>query len=193
MKGPAPEQRILEAAIQCIERFGIEAVTTRRIAELAGVNSASINYYFRSKDALLERVLAATTENSAGDWQRLIDDPTLPPRERLRAILRELLEGQQKFPHLAKAHLHGPLMEGDFDTVFARRFRRFLARARDALAKELPARKADLEPRLAALFCAALGWGFLGGFFSEFQSVNPERPGHRAKFAEFLLQRFFPE
>ncbi len=193
MKEPAPEQRILEAAIQCIERFGIEAVTTRRIAEQAGVNSASINYYFRSKEALLERVLAATTENAIGDWERIVADDRLPPRERLRAILRELLDGQQKFPNLAKAHLHGPLSEGDFDTVFARRFREFLARARDALARALPARKADLEPRLAALFSAALGLGFLKGLFRGLPAVDPARPERRAAYAEFLLQRFFPE
>ena len=44
---------IIEAVIDCIEKYGIDKVTTRRIAEQAGTNIASINYYFRSKDVLL--------------------------------------------------------------------------------------------------------------------------------------------
>ncbi len=42
---PGPiERKIIEAAIECIEQYGIQGATNRRIAEIAGVNSAAINY-----------------------------------------------------------------------------------------------------------------------------------------------------
>ena len=40
-----PRQLILEAVVTCIEKYGIDKLTTRRIAEAAGTNVASINYY----------------------------------------------------------------------------------------------------------------------------------------------------
>jgi AcrR family transcriptional regulator len=167
----AAEQRMVDAAIQCIELVGIEAVTTRKIAEMAGMNSAAVNYYFRSKEALLERALAATTENAIGDWERIITDPAMDPVDRLRAVLRELLEGVQRFPNLSKAHLHGPIMEGDFDTVFARRFRAFLVRARNALAPVLPGGTAGLELKL--LPCSQRPWG--GGSSAGCSPILPRR------------------
>ena len=181
---------MVEATIECIEAVGIEAVTIRRIAEIAGMNSAAVNYYFRSKQALLERALAATTEKAIGDWERIVADPAVDPKDRLKAVLEELLEGVRKFPNLSRAHLRGPIMEGDFDTVFARRFRGFLLRAREALAPALPGGAAGLELRLAALFSAALGWGLFGGMFGDLPGGTPEDPDSRRQYLEFLLSRF---
>ncbi len=187
----SPEERIVSAAIQCIEMVGIEAVTTRKIAQTAGVNNAAINYYFRSKNVLLERALATTTENAIGDWERIIADSAVPPADRLRSILQELLEGTQKFPNISKAHLHGPIMEGDFDTVFAQRFRSFIKLARDALAQALPTFKpAALELKLTLLFSAVMGWGLLGGMFAALPGADPERPECRERYLELLLSQF---
>ena len=184
------ERRILDAAIQCIEMVGIQAATIRKIAQIAGVNSAAINYYFRSKDALLDRVLAATTENAFGDWERLIEDPTIPVVDRLRSILLEALEGTQQFPNLVKAHLHGPIMNSDYETVFAKRFRAFMVRARDALTQALPGNLDNLENRLVALFSATFGMGLLRGLFSEYTGADLGRPESRAVYLELLLRHF---
>jgi AcrR family transcriptional regulator len=50
------EQKIIEAAIACVEKYGIIGTTNRCIAEIAGVNSPAIIYYFRSKEVLIRRV-----------------------------------------------------------------------------------------------------------------------------------------
>jgi AcrR family transcriptional regulator len=153
------------------------------------MNSAAVNYYFRSKDALLERALAATTENAIGDWERIVENESLAPRERLRAVLEELLEGVRKFPNLSRAHLYGPIMEGDFGTAFARRFRSFVIRASEALAPALSREDAP-ELRLAALFSAAMGWGLLGEMFADFPRAAPGDPEARKRYLELLLNRF---
>src|SRR5574341_1009582 len=50
----SPRDQILGAVLTAIEKHGIDSLTTRKIAEEAGTNIASINYYFRSKDLLVE-------------------------------------------------------------------------------------------------------------------------------------------
>ena len=59
-------QTILQAAVEAIADLGWGNVTTRRIAERAGVNNALIHYYFGSKDELLRR---AVTERFAADFE----------------------------------------------------------------------------------------------------------------------------
>ena len=46
-------EQILEAAREALTQNGYENITTRRIAEAAGVNIAALHYYFGSKEALL--------------------------------------------------------------------------------------------------------------------------------------------
>jgi AcrR family transcriptional regulator len=71
-------QKILDAASLLIAELGWSAVTTRRIAERAGVNNALIHYYFGTKNALL--IEAASTmfaEEFEGPMVRMAAAPTL--------------------------------------------------------------------------------------------------------------------
>jgi len=54
----APRGRILAAARKLFAQRGLTTTTTRAIAEHAQVNLAMIHYYYGSKEALYERVLA---------------------------------------------------------------------------------------------------------------------------------------
>ena len=42
------EEKIILATIECLEKYGFQGTTIRKIAEAAGSNSAAVNYYFRS-------------------------------------------------------------------------------------------------------------------------------------------------
>lgn len=54
----SPASRIFSAARACFARDGFDAASTRAIAEAAGMNQALVHYYFGSKAALYQRVLA---------------------------------------------------------------------------------------------------------------------------------------
>jgi len=60
-----PRERILEAARVALLRDGYEKITTRRIAEEARVNIATLHYHYGSKEALLSAAVGVTLENSA--------------------------------------------------------------------------------------------------------------------------------
>jgi len=83
MTGLPPEKRILEATIACIEQDGIDNLTTRKIAEQAGVNIAAINYYFRSKERLVEEAKQMTLEHMRGDLLEIVEQVETPFLQRL--------------------------------------------------------------------------------------------------------------
>ncbi len=71
-------RKILDAAAELIAELGWPDVTTRRIAERAGVNNALIHYYFGTKDALLfEAASTVFTEEFGEPMTRLLTASTL--------------------------------------------------------------------------------------------------------------------
>jgi AcrR family transcriptional regulator len=64
-------ERILAAAERLFAQKGIEKTSTRDITSEAGVNTASVNYYFRSKDALAEEIFVRLAERATS--MRLAD------------------------------------------------------------------------------------------------------------------------
>lgn len=63
MKTPPPSrERLLEAAIKCFGTHGYEGTSTRDLAKEAGVNIASISYYFKDKRGLYREVLKSLAE-----------------------------------------------------------------------------------------------------------------------------------
>lgn len=100
------EKKILEAAIDCIEEFGAGGATVRRIAAKAGVNVAAINYYFRTKEQMMERVVELTLQNAFG-WDDLQQTDALPPAQQVFAIFSHLGEGAQRYPEITRMHFFG--------------------------------------------------------------------------------------
>jgi len=57
-------ERILIAAESLFAQKGVEKTSTREITAQAAVNVASVNYYFRSKEALAEEIFARLAERA---------------------------------------------------------------------------------------------------------------------------------
>jgi AcrR family transcriptional regulator len=149
---PSPiETKIIEAAIDCIEKYGIRGATNRRIADMAGVNSAAINYYFRSKDALIGRVMQTTLHN-AFDWADIERLPGGSAAERCKAVFNHLIAGGVNYPGISRAHFYDLLVEGNYEILAVERLNEFIAR----LAADLAARGAKLDPVALRLACAQI-------------------------------------
>lgn len=80
------ESKIILATIACIAQNGIAATSTHNIARRAKLNQGNIHYYFRSKDALLKRVLELLYENSSQNIDAL-SDKSISPAKRLEMII----------------------------------------------------------------------------------------------------------
>ncbi len=95
------------AAIDLLEREGGTNITTRAIAAAAGVNVAAINYYFRSKDALLEEALRSTWTHSLEHFHEYLGGDPWDLRKGIDALAGFFLEGGTRFPNLVRAHIFG--------------------------------------------------------------------------------------
>lgn len=74
------------ATVDCISSRGVAATSTHEIAKQAKLNQGNIHYYFRSKDALMRRVLELLYENSSHNIKAL-QDKRVSPRVRLEMII----------------------------------------------------------------------------------------------------------
>lgn len=126
------EIKIIEAAIDCIEQFGLKGATNRRIAEKAGVNLAAINYYFRSKENLIARVMETTLHN-AFDWEDIQELPGSTAQERCIAVFDELIEGGCNYPGITRAHFYDLIADGNYDSQIVKRYSEFIKRLSEDL------------------------------------------------------------
>ncbi|MEX0850985.1 MAG: TetR/AcrR family transcriptional regulator [Gaiellaceae bacterium] len=87
----AAEEALLDAAERLLVSVGYAAVTTRRLAEEAGVNHGLVHYYFGSMDNLLVRTLERFTQKLIAR-QRAMYEAEVPFVERWREAMRYLDE-----------------------------------------------------------------------------------------------------
>ena len=185
--------RIVEAAITCIERDGLQGVTIRGIAREAGVNSAAISYYFRSKDALMGEALAMTLENAFGDWEVLLREKSGNLHPRIRAILVEVFEGSLRFPGIVKAHLYDTFVNGTGNTAFIKRFTKFLSSLTREMAVLFPDRSVrEIEAEVIQMVSAVLLPGILPQLYRRAVGIDLSRADGRAAYVDSLLEHYFP-
>ena len=84
------EEALLDAAERLLVEVGYVGITTRRLAEEAGVNHGLVHYYFGSNDNLLVRALERFTERLIARQRELYAADT-PFLEKWRAAMRYLL------------------------------------------------------------------------------------------------------
>ena len=87
----AAEDALLDAAERLLVDAGYAKVTTRRVAEEAGINHGLVHYYFGSIENLLVRVLERFTERLV-QRQRELYAQDLPFIEKWREAMRYLVE-----------------------------------------------------------------------------------------------------
>lgn len=188
-KPTSTEQKIIEAAILCIEKYGVQDTTNRKIAEMAGVNNAAINYYFRSKDALVQRCMEVTLDN-AFDWKDFSLLPYGSARERCVAVFNDLIIGGCNYPGLTRAHFFEMFATGNTNIRGVQRYNEFL----EKLAGELQLLGSDLSPeelRLALMeIGAAVIMMILGpDMYAEKFGLDIRKEADRQKFLNRLVDR----
>lgn len=125
------KQQIILATIDCIERLGLQVVTSRDIATAAGVNVAAVNYHFGTKQRLLERAMQVTIDNGMEDFRALLGATDQPFRTRMRRFYVRLLQGGQEYPNITRAHLYASVVEGEPPGPFLRRLSALLQETLD--------------------------------------------------------------
>jgi AcrR family transcriptional regulator len=110
-------EAIIEAAARIIEANGLAALSTNRVAELAGVSVGSLYQYFPNKEALVEEVRERFGLRFQASMLELLGRlPGLGLREAIRAWVTMLVDLHAESPGVhnavgtgTPAEAHGPL------------------------------------------------------------------------------------
>ena len=92
----AAEEALLDAAERLLVDVGYARVTTRRLAEEAGVNHGLVHYYFGSIENVLVRTLERFTERLT-QRQREMYAADIPFIEKWRTAIRYLVEEDVRY------------------------------------------------------------------------------------------------
>jgi AcrR family transcriptional regulator len=187
----APADRILAAALACMERDGIEATGIRDIAREAGVNSAAINYYFRSKDNLIRLALERSLENAFDEIVNELDRLRargLPTRAALERVMDDHVRHVGDYPRLAYAHLRDALVNQHYEGEAVKRLNAFLEQLLERLAPEpASARAQELRLLLVQAWGSLLLHGVLPRLFEPFLRLDLSDAAVRARYVERLF------
>jgi TetR/AcrR family transcriptional regulator, regulator of biofilm formation and stress response len=98
-RGAARREALLEAVLRIVADVGADAVTHRRVAEVADLPLASTTYWFQSKEQLLTAALELAAERDVARLQEFVaeplDDHADPLALAVDAILDPLAESAQ--------------------------------------------------------------------------------------------------
>ncbi|MGA7671592.1 MAG: TetR/AcrR family transcriptional regulator [Nitrolancea sp.] len=132
---------IIESALAVLGRDGFSNLTTRAIAQEAGVNQALINYHFGTKDKLLAQMLAALDSSKFGRQLDLYHEPGVPLSRKWRQAINfyreDLADG---FVRITQELL----TIGSVHADVAERYQAHLNRWRDLLTEVANAHLSDL-------------------------------------------------
>jgi AcrR family transcriptional regulator len=93
----AAEQALLDAAERLLVEVGYAGISTRRLAEKAGVNHGLVHYYFGSMENLLVQVLRRFTGRLTARQRALYADPDLPFLDKWRQAMRYLVSEDAEY------------------------------------------------------------------------------------------------
>jgi TetR/AcrR family transcriptional regulator len=140
----AAEEALLDAAERLLVEIGYARITTRRLAEEAGVNHGLVHYYFGSNENLLVHALERFTERLIAR-QRDLYSADMPFLEKWRTAMRYLVSEDVTYEKVwlelqAMAWNHPELRErlarvnGEWRAVLTQAF----AQARDEFGIDMP-------------------------------------------------------
>jgi AcrR family transcriptional regulator len=182
--------RIVYATINCIEKQGIDHLTIRSIAREAGVNSAAINYYFRSKDLLVEEAVKLSLYHGFSDWEKYLNDPGLSPAERFRGFLSDFFEGGMRYPGMTKAYLFDSMMREKYEGLFIPRFNALLDNFAKGLNESNPGVSEDRIRYSVVQVISAITFAILiPDFFKDFLGTGFSDENIRRAFIDRIIEK----
>ncbi|MDK8191127.1 TetR/AcrR family transcriptional regulator [Paenibacillus sp. UMB7766-LJ446] len=93
------KEKIMQATLEFTKQNGFESITIRKIAEASSTNVSLVNYYFGSKENLINESIKMIL-NSFQHTFAILDEFSIPARERLKQFLVNYLQVIREYPEL---------------------------------------------------------------------------------------------
>lgn len=186
------KHHILLSTIDAIEKYGLSNLTTRLIAEEAGVNNAALHYYYGTKEQLIDAALNQTAKHMLEDTREIVQADG-PIADRLTNVFTYLMDGTYKFPNVIRAHMIGPLIYEERQGDLLNLLSTWVDLTTDALepfvgAAKIPSVKLHLNMIFSQILMAGLfSYSATGQVWLDFQ--DPEvREAFLSEAVRLLLQ-----
>jgi AcrR family transcriptional regulator len=182
MKEQPTKQHILRSTIDAIEKHGLDNLTTRLIAEEAGVNNAALHYYYGTKDNLVEAALNQTANRMLDDTRGIMSgDDSIEVR--LRDLLVYIIDGVEKFPNIIRAHLMEPFYYADRREELTQLLGSWIAMAENAVRESGAGRSPNqIKLSLDMIFSYIIMYGLFKTKESEDAWMDLQDPVTRERF-----------
>jgi len=153
-------ERLLDAAVRCFAADGVAATSLRGIALEAGVTPALVNYYFGSKEQLLDAFIAERVTPAIQVLRESLLEAGDDPRALLAAFVRGIHGVVERFPWWPSLWVREVLNEKGalrdmLHKIIAPQVTHLLARTL-VDAQKRGAISADLDPRLLVVSLVGL-------------------------------------
>lgn len=118
MNSDTVKEQLIQATMKLlIESKNPSKITARQIANEADANLAMINYYFSSKDALLNTAVSKLMADRANELKE-IRDRNIPARQKLREFLITMADITIDYSELSKPTIPYLLLEGEIELPY---------------------------------------------------------------------------
>jgi TetR/AcrR family transcriptional regulator, regulator of cefoperazone and chloramphenicol sensitivity len=189
MSGEETKRLLVEATLRLLGREGFHAITTRRIAEEAGVNVAAVNYHFGSKDALVKQA-ALLFRDKMRELFSVLDAPGLTPNQKLRRLGHQFADNLVEYPGFLKTFV-AALLNGQDPPAPAREN---VERGRDLmvsyLRQTLGGSDESIRNDMLQLMSAIVYPAVLGQHSATLYEVPFHDAEYRHRYVEQLMEHF---
>lgn len=183
------KELILNTTLELIQQEGFEGVTIRKIAAMANVNVALINYHFGSKDRLINAAIQVLV-SSFKETFAILDNDSIEPRKRLKSFLIQYIDSYREYPFIVRKLVNQEplLFESQIDFV---NFLRAMGLKKMRYTIEEITGEKDPD-KLTIMMSHLLGAVFLPILIEPmYQKVTGYSFSDRETQVEILLERYF--
>lgn len=184
------KELIVKVTLDIIKHEGFKGVTIRKIALLANVNIALVNYYFGSKDHLLNEAIQVLI-HSLKESFLILDNDKIQPRERLKRFLMQYVNIFDQYPFIVQKILSSEPFKFESPKKFVHFIKVIGLKKMQATIAEL---SGEHDPETVTIMTSQiLGAVFLPPLIEPmYETVTGTPFADREEQIEILLNRYFP-
>lgn len=182
------KDRIISATLDIIAAEGFQNVTIRKIAAMAGVNVAAVNYHFGSKDMVINEALKYITIQMKSAFNYL-QDGTEAPEIKLEKFIIAYIDTLYKYPDLIKNMIDRLIHNNQVQIEFEEYLK---SEGMELVKKNLRFLRPDeddslLNMRTIELFSAISYPVLLGNTFNDILKINLNKAEMRTNYTHLLI------
>lgn len=185
------QEKIMLATINCIEKEGILSLTTRGIAKEADVNVAAINYYFGTKEKLVDLTFDYIEKDFVKDTLAIIDNDNSNDESMVRQLLNHIYDGCINYPNLMRAVFYDPFINNRYEG----RFVKIMNSTMEKLHKRLTQNSSESNLKenyliILQMISSSLFLGIFPGYFNVFSKIDLSNQDVRKQYVEDITKNF---